>query len=87
MEGIKPLSIGAARSVSIDGTADEFCHTLEAQLDRPVVNETKLEGKYEFRLESREGPGNDFLERLHDRLGLVITPTQRQIETLVFEPR
>jgi len=87
MEGMKPLTIRAIRSVSIDGTADEFCHTLEAQLDRPVVNETNLEGKYEFRLESREGPENDFLERLHDRLGLVITPAPRQIETLVFEPR
>jgi uncharacterized protein (TIGR03435 family) len=87
MEGMKPLTIGAIRSVSIDGTADEFCHTLEAQLDRPVVNETNLEGEYNFRAESREGLGSDFLERLRDRLGLVITAAQRQIETLVFEPR
>lgn len=85
--GMKPQTVGAIRSVSVEGTADEFCHTLESQLDRPVVNETNLLGEFEFRVESSEGPGNNFLERLHNQLGLVITPAQRDVETLVFDPR
>jgi uncharacterized protein (TIGR03435 family) len=87
MDGMKPQRISAIRSVSIDGTADEFCHMLEGQLDRPVVNETNLEGEFEFRVEATEGAANDFLERLRDQLGIVITPEQRNIETLVFDLR
>jgi uncharacterized protein (TIGR03435 family) len=85
LEGMKPLSINAIRSVSIDGSADEFCHMLEAQLDRPVVNETNLEGEFAFRVESTKGAANDFLKHLRDQLGLVITPAQRNIEALVFD--
>jgi uncharacterized protein (TIGR03435 family) len=87
LEGMKPQNIGAIRSVSTEGTVDEFCHMLEAELDRPVVNETNLEGKFKFRVENSKESENDFLERLRDQLGLVITPTQRNVETLVFEPR
>jgi uncharacterized protein (TIGR03435 family) len=87
LEGMKPQSIGAIRSVSTEGTADEFCHTLERVLDRPVVNETNLEGEFKFRVENSDGAENDFLQRLRDQLGLVITPAQRNVETLVFEPR
>ena len=86
-EGIKPQSITAIRSVFIDSTADKFCHILEGQLDRPVVNETNLEGEFEFRVKVPEGAANDFLERLRHQLGLVITPAQRNIETLVFDLR
>jgi uncharacterized protein (TIGR03435 family) len=71
--------------VSIDGSADEFCHMLEAQLDRPVVNETNLAGEFAFRVESTKGAANDFLTHLRDQLGLVITPAQRNIEALVFD--
>ena len=95
----KPLSIDALRGLSLDGTADQLCRFMEAQLDRPVVNETNLPGEYEFRVEGAVRPGaalaeddaraakNDFLQRLRDQLGLVITPTQRNLELLVFEPR
>jgi uncharacterized protein (TIGR03435 family) len=87
LEGMKPQSIGAIRSVSTEGTADEFCHMLERALDRPVVNETSLEGEFKFRVENSDGAENDFLERLRDQLGLVITPSQRNVEMLLFEPR
>jgi len=84
---MKPVNIGAIRGVFVDGTADEFCHRLEVVLDRPVVNETNLEGEFKFYVERGDGPENDFLNRLRDQLGLVITPAQRNVETLVFEPR
>jgi len=86
-EGPKPQGIGAVRGVSEDGTVDEFCHRLEVVLDHPVVNETGLEGEFKIRVKSSEGEENDFLERLRDQLGLVITPSQRNVEMLVFEPR
>jgi uncharacterized protein (TIGR03435 family) len=83
----KPLSIEAIRGLSIDGTVDEFCHRLEAELDRPLINETNLQGEFQFRIEDTKGERNDFLERLHDQLGLVITPAPRNVETLVFDPQ
>ncbi len=85
-EGLKPQGIGALRSVYIDGTADEFCHRLEGLLDRPLVNETGLAGEFKIRVKRSEGE-NDFLERLREEMGLVITPSQRNVEMLVFEPR
>jgi uncharacterized protein (TIGR03435 family) len=85
--GIKPLSISALRGISLDGTADEFCGTLERILDRPVVNETNLEGDFEFRVERGEGSANDFLDRLRDQLGLIVTPARRNGEIIVFDFR
>jgi uncharacterized protein (TIGR03435 family) len=32
----------------MEGTVDEFCHMLERDLDRPVIDETKLDGRFEF---------------------------------------
>lgn len=83
----KPQPIGSIRGASADGTADEFCHTLESTLDRPMVNETNLKGEFVFSIEGGGGTEGNFLQRLHDQLGLVITPAQRNVETLVIEPR
>jgi uncharacterized protein (TIGR03435 family) len=57
--GIKPLNISALRGISLDGTADEFCGTLERILDRPVINETNSEGDFEFRVDRGEGSASD----------------------------
>jgi uncharacterized protein (TIGR03435 family) len=81
------VGLGAIRSVSVQGTADEFCRSLELTLDRPVVNETKLEGAFDFDVEASRSEDNDFLDRLRDRLGLVIAPAQRNVEMLVFRER
>jgi uncharacterized protein (TIGR03435 family) len=83
----KPVSLAGLRSIHAEGTVDKFCQTLESALDRPVVNETNLQGEFEFNAESSEGTENDFLERLRDRLGLSIAPAQRNIDVLVFRTR
>ena len=83
----RPLNIGAIRSIRLDGTVDEFCHTLESELDRPMVNETNLQGEFEFDVENDQGAENTFLQRLRDRTGLVITPAKRNVEILVFGAR
>lgn len=87
MQEAKPQSVSSIRGVAMEGTADEFCHLLETVLDRPVVNETNLEGGFKLRVKSSEGQENDFQELLRDQLGLVITPAQRNVEMLVFDPR
>ena len=83
----KEFSIRAIRSISVEGTTDEFCQLLERRLDRPVVNETNLSGEFSFHVGPSVTENNDFLDRLRDELGLVIAPAQRNIETLVFDPR
>lgn len=73
------------------GTADEFCKMLEQELDRPIVNETGLEGNFQFRVtggqpQGDEPPPHDFVQRLRDQLGLIVTEEQRDVDTLVFTP-
>jgi uncharacterized protein (TIGR03435 family) len=84
----KPIGIEAIVSISAEGTADEFCNILEAYVDRPVINETHLPGRYEFNVEGTpQESKNDFVERLRNQLGIVITPSQRNVEVLVLRPR
>jgi uncharacterized protein (TIGR03435 family) len=80
-----PQKIEAVRSVSIDGTVDSFCEMLEEGLNRPVVNETHLQGEFKFDVKSSGKATNDFLERLREETGLVITAGQRNVEMLVVE--
>jgi uncharacterized protein (TIGR03435 family) len=73
-------------------TVDEFCRMLEQNLDRPLLNESKIEGSFDFHISeldpTAKGPGKgDFVERLGDELGLVITPEQRNVETTVYHLR
>jgi uncharacterized protein (TIGR03435 family) len=87
LDGPKPMSIDGIAGVSMEGTADAFCHLLEGELDRPMVNETNLRGEFEFSVESSKESGNDFLKRLRDQTGIAITPAERTVEILVFEMR
>jgi len=82
---MKPAKIGAVRSVAIDGTVDSFCEMLEQALDRPVVNETHVEGEFKFHVKSSGREANDFLVRLGEETGLVIAAGQRNVEMLVVE--
>jgi uncharacterized protein (TIGR03435 family) len=84
---MKPVSISEIRSIYMEGTLDDFCRTLEYMLDRPVVNETKIEGAFALNIKASEGADNDFLERLRDELNLSITPAQRSVQMVVLKPR
>lgn len=75
-----------------NATVDEFCQMLERGLDRPVVNETKLDGQFNFQVTPPERslqqlPAHDFVERLREKIGLVIVPAQRNVETTVYRLR
>lgn len=75
----QPLT--ALRSLSMQGTMDDLCIQLGAILDRPVANETSLEGKFEF-----EVKGGDFLAILRQQYGLTIAPDQRNLDVLLIQP-
>jgi len=78
------VPLRSVRGVSLAGTVDDLCHHLERTLDRPVVNESGIAGRFEFNVQVPEGAPNDFLKRLREQTGLQILPAQRPVETLVF---
>jgi uncharacterized protein (TIGR03435 family) len=78
------VSGGSIGGISIsNGTMDEFCGTLEQGLDRPVVDETGLGGRYDIELLGSHTGTSEFLQRLHMQLGLHLTPTRRDVTMLV----
>ena len=83
----RKFSISEVSSISVEGTVEEFCKTLERSLDRPVIDETHLQGQFAFRVERNSTGENDFLVRLREEFGLVIEPARRNVEVLVFNPR
>jgi len=86
-------NIDAIRDIGLSGVpVDDFCKMLERDLDRPVVNETKLDGKFDFEVKdpaisTHQIAKGDFVQRLRDQMGLVIAPTQRYVETMVYRLR
>ncbi len=53
------------------------------------MNETGLKGNFEFQMKgpephAGEAPPYDFVERLRDQLGLIVTEERREVDTLVF---
>jgi uncharacterized protein (TIGR03435 family) len=68
-------------------TMGELCETLEARLDRPVIDETGLRDAYMLRVESDAETTVAFLEVLRERLGLVAVTAQRQVPVLAVRPR
>jgi uncharacterized protein (TIGR03435 family) len=85
MNARRPIS--DIRGVALEGTLDDFCHTLESALDRPVINETAMQGVYEFNLKTTEGSENGFLDRLRNQFNLSIAPAQRRVQVVVLKPR
>jgi len=82
----RPEDLKAMYSVFEEGTMGDLCRDLEYSLDRPVVNETELEGAYKIQVQIPLDSNVDFLQRLRDETGLVISPGQRNVEFLNFQP-
>ena len=61
----------------------------DGRLDRPVVDQTGLTGKFDYSLQwtpdsnATDSPGPTFLEALRDQLGLKLTSTKGPIQTLI----
>jgi uncharacterized protein (TIGR03435 family) len=74
---------GVAAS-GIAGTAAsiaEFRRTLEPDLDRVLVDETKLGGSYDFRIGNYSNQ-QELFQLLRDQLGLVVAAQQREVVVL-----
>jgi uncharacterized protein (TIGR03435 family) len=67
-------------------TMEELCRVLEGGLDRPMVDETHLDGTYALNVHSEAVTTREFLRVLCDKLGLVVTPGRREISMLVARP-
>jgi uncharacterized protein (TIGR03435 family) len=84
MDVFRPQTLDALVSIAEEGTMDDLCSDLETSLDRPVVNETHLEGRYRLQVQTPAGSKANFLTALRERTGLVITPGQRKMTFLRF---
>ena len=76
----------AAMSTIFAGNADmaEFRRALEDGLERPIIDETNLDGTYDLATKESANSTEEFLGMLRDQLGLVLTPENRNIEMLVI---
>jgi uncharacterized protein (TIGR03435 family) len=80
----KAVSDGSIGGMSVsNGTMEGFCHILEQGLDRPVVDETGLNGRYDIELQGDSASTSEFLQRLHRQLGLALTLGRRDVTMLV----
>jgi uncharacterized protein (TIGR03435 family) len=61
-------------------TSGEFGRFLEPGLGRPVVDETGLEGRYDFTVHGPAKNSSEFFQMLRDQTGIVLTPATRNIE-------
>jgi len=68
---------------ALSSSMDEFRRALEDGLRRPIVDETKLTGIYDFKIQGEAQTTAEFLGMLRDQLGIILTPTQRSIEMTV----
>ena len=67
------------------GTIADFRRTLEPDLDRVLVDETKLRGSYDFKI-GMYANQKQLFELMRAGLGLVVTPEQRTVTVLTVRP-
>lgn len=75
--------MASIRGMSAVVTLEQLCETLEAALDRPIIDETNLTGAYELDIRMDAATSDRFLHALCDRLGLAAMPAQRDVTMLV----
>ena len=78
--------LSSANGISVSaGTISEFRRTLEPDLDRLLVDDTKLAGSYDFKIGNYRNE-EELFQLLGDQLGLVVVPTRRQVIVLAVRP-
>jgi uncharacterized protein (TIGR03435 family) len=88
MDKVKASSGITLDSISVDGgTVEDFCRTLEADLDRKMIDETHLTGYDNFELKRGNRTRDEFFELMREQLGLVVTPAQRDVPMLVVRSK
>jgi uncharacterized protein (TIGR03435 family) len=75
-----------AEGVSVIGkTIAEFTRTLQPDMDRLLIDETKLSGAYDFEIGKYTGQ-DELFRLLRDQLGLVVKPVERKVTVLRVRP-
>lgn len=75
-----------AEGVSVTGkTIAEFGRTLQPELDRLLIDETKLTGAYDFQI-GKYASEDELFRALKDQLGLVVKPVERKVTVLRVRP-
>jgi uncharacterized protein (TIGR03435 family) len=64
-------------------TIRALCDTLEASLDRLVIDDTGSSGSYEFKFSSEASTTAEFLDLLRREAGIVVSPGRRRVPLLV----
>jgi uncharacterized protein (TIGR03435 family) len=77
---------GSSEGIEVEAsTMADFQRTLEPDLDRVLVDETHLTGSFDFKLANYANQ-QELFWLLHDQLGLVVTPAQRDVTVLAVRP-
>jgi len=78
--------VASSNGISVSAaTISDLRRTLEPDLDRVLLDETHLTGSYDFTV-GNYADQQELFRRLHDQLGLVITPAQRSVTVLAVRP-
>ncbi len=62
-------------------TISDFSRTLEPNLDRVLIDETNLNGTYDFQI-GRYASKDELFKQMQDQLGLVIQPLERKVSVV-----
>ncbi len=82
----KQCSGAASSGISAtEASLAEFARTLNPELDRLLVDDTRLSGSFDFRVGIYHSQ-QELFQRLRDELGLVVVPAQRQMAVLTVRP-
>jgi uncharacterized protein (TIGR03435 family) len=67
-------------------TLGEFRRTLEPDLDRLLLDETGLEGSYDFQIGNYRNQ-QELFQLLREQLGIAVMPERREVSVLTVRPR
>jgi len=83
------FSFGHGRMTAMSITVRSLAGALERLLDKPVLDETGLEGTWEVELEWDEGEGKEasLRDAVRETLGLELKPAVREVEVTVVRRR
>jgi uncharacterized protein (TIGR03435 family) len=78
--GAPSVSVHTVGEISADGTIKEFCDVLEQSLDRLLIDETGLTGRYALKIRAESiNPNWNLSQALAGQLGFVLAPERRNV--------
>jgi uncharacterized protein (TIGR03435 family) len=84
--GGKLMEVGGKEINVVNGRPSDALATLESKLLRPVVDETALDGSYDFSVKfAKDSSPEEFSKAFTEATGLVISPAKREMEFTVVE--